>query len=344
MRGFRDDTREYILTQAPLQDTVEDFYHMLWDRKVTCVVMMCRLVENGSVVCPRYMPTRSPVWSKIAAPTSDGMISSRTRVLTFGRFKVRLLKESANDVFTLTRVRVSNRAVGSRTLTHIAYHAWPDPARISVKPGDLISLVHLVRTAHRQHAAPLVVHCTSGADRAATLVLADVIMRQCEYDARADVLGAVCRMRQDRGCVLSSPVCGSSEGGGGVCVSDFVCLFVCFCVCLCLCVRLCVSVSASAISCLPASLLACAHTRASLTPLQRISTPPPPIFFQELYGLLYDVALTYLQMVAGAQPQSHTPNPAFDINDKCVVVCVTVCVVACVRAWLHACLHACALY
>lgn len=179
---------------------------MVWDRHVSCIVMMCRLVENGSVACPRYVPTRQTQVAKIGAPTSHGIVHNKSRVLHFGRFRVRLLHEHSTQPFTLTKLRLYNRNVGSRVIAHISYHIWPDTSKLTVTAQDLIPFVYFVRAVHKRHQGPLVVHCSSGADRAACLVATDLLMQQCELRGIADVLGTVCRIRQDRGCTFSSPV------------------------------------------------------------------------------------------------------------------------------------------
>lgn len=45
---------QYILTQGPLQNTVGDFWRMIWEYKVSCVTMLCQLQEKG-VVSFRYL-------------------------------------------------------------------------------------------------------------------------------------------------------------------------------------------------------------------------------------------------------------------------------------------------
>ena len=39
----------YLATQAPLENTVNDFWRMMWEFKSRAIVMLCQLNENGEV-------------------------------------------------------------------------------------------------------------------------------------------------------------------------------------------------------------------------------------------------------------------------------------------------------
>ena len=47
----------YIATQGPLENTVCDFWQMLWEQGCNIVVMLTRIIENDTSMCYRYWPS-----------------------------------------------------------------------------------------------------------------------------------------------------------------------------------------------------------------------------------------------------------------------------------------------
>ena len=48
----------YIATQGPLQNTVEDFWRMVWEFKCRVILMLCPLTEEGLESSHCYWPTK----------------------------------------------------------------------------------------------------------------------------------------------------------------------------------------------------------------------------------------------------------------------------------------------
>ena len=47
-QGYRH-RHNFIVTQAPLQDTVGDFWRMVWEHKSAAIIMLTQLEEGGQV-------------------------------------------------------------------------------------------------------------------------------------------------------------------------------------------------------------------------------------------------------------------------------------------------------
>ena len=51
LKGYKQRDA-YIVTQGPLENTVEDFWRMMWEYQCGCIVMLCQLEEDGQVYRP----------------------------------------------------------------------------------------------------------------------------------------------------------------------------------------------------------------------------------------------------------------------------------------------------
>ena len=47
----------FIATQAPLPDTVDDFWRMVWEKQSATIVILTHEREGGKVKCHRYWPS-----------------------------------------------------------------------------------------------------------------------------------------------------------------------------------------------------------------------------------------------------------------------------------------------
>jgi protein tyrosine phosphatase len=50
------DARAYIATQGPLDNTINDFWLMVWAERAPAIVMITKLVESGKAKCEPYLP------------------------------------------------------------------------------------------------------------------------------------------------------------------------------------------------------------------------------------------------------------------------------------------------
>lgn len=48
-QGYKGVTRQYIATQGPMDNTIEDFWRMVWEHKCDVIVMAVNFQERGIV-------------------------------------------------------------------------------------------------------------------------------------------------------------------------------------------------------------------------------------------------------------------------------------------------------
>uniref|UniRef100_UPI0037E84A90 receptor-type tyrosine-protein phosphatase H-like n=1 Tax=Semicossyphus pulcher TaxID=241346 RepID=UPI0037E84A90 len=180
MPGY-NNIREYIATQGPLPSTVSDFWRMIWEQRVNCIVMVTNCTESGKTKCEQYWPG-----------------DSKPRLC--GELSVTLKSEQQEANWTLREFTMKRKNTSEeRTVKHFHFTAWPDHG---VPQGTevLIQFRGLVRQ-HIQRegtGAPTVVHCSAGVGRTGTIISLDVLLQQLEKERAVGIYPFVHKMRLSR--------------------------------------------------------------------------------------------------------------------------------------------------
>lgn len=146
---IKGSEKAYIATQGPLDDTIEDFWHMVWDQKTSVVVMLTKVFENLKAKCAKYWPD----------PDES---------VTFGEYTVKCKeeREEATD-FTLRRLTIRKQGESkSRKVVQIQYTGWPDYG-LPEDIGVFLDIIACADTENTQK-TPIVVHCSAGIGRSGT--------------------------------------------------------------------------------------------------------------------------------------------------------------------------------
>jgi len=155
--------REYILTQGPLEKTVDDFWLMVWQQQSSVIVMLCNLVEAAREKSYQYWPLEvghTMVLGEVrqAVALEVTMVDSEVR----GHYTTR--------VFSLTDTVTGE----NRTVKQFHYADWPD-FNVPDSPDNFLAFLQDVRQSgwFSQDSGPPVVHCSAGVGRSGTLCLVD---------------------------------------------------------------------------------------------------------------------------------------------------------------------------
>ncbi|XP_064615031.1 tyrosine-protein phosphatase 10D-like [Liolophura sinensis] len=132
--------REYIAAQGPLETTVEDFWRMIWEQKVTIIVMLTKVKEKGMVKCVQY-------WQDEDGNHEYGNIAVER--LSYSNLNTYELRE-----FTITNIHDTT----VRKIKHFQFLTWPDFGVSNCE--DMVNFLQDVRSHVRPNmSGPLLVHC-----------------------------------------------------------------------------------------------------------------------------------------------------------------------------------------
>ncbi|XP_054847254.1 tyrosine-protein phosphatase non-receptor type 23 [Eublepharis macularius] len=173
-----------IATQAPLVGTASDFWLMIYEQKVSVVVMLVSEQEIEKQKVVRYFPTER------GQPMVHGPI---TLVLTS-------LKASPTHVERMITLQFRDQSL-KRTVIHLQFSSWPELGLPDSK-GNLLRFIQEVHS-HYLHQRPLhtpiVVHCSSGVGRTGAFCLLYAALQEVEAgNSIPDLVQLVKRIRQQR--------------------------------------------------------------------------------------------------------------------------------------------------
>eukprot|EP00066_Takifugu_rubripes_P014273 XP_011603539.1 PREDICTED: LOW QUALITY PROTEIN: tyrosine-protein phosphatase non-receptor type 23 [Takifugu rubripes] len=173
-----------IATQAPLTGTAADFWLMVYEQKVSLVVMLVSELEleKGKVV--RYFPTER------GQQLSQGPIT----------LSLTTQKSTATHVERMISLQYRDQSL-KRTVVHLQFTSWPELGL----PDSKSNLLHFIQEVHGHYLhqrplhTPVVVHCSSGVGRTGAFCLLYAALQELEAgNGIPDLPLLVKKMRQQR--------------------------------------------------------------------------------------------------------------------------------------------------
>uniref|UniRef100_G1R407 protein-tyrosine-phosphatase n=1 Tax=Nomascus leucogenys TaxID=61853 RepID=G1R407_NOMLE len=141
---------------SPMQETVKDFWRMIWQENSASIVMVTNLVEVGRVKCVRYWPDDTEV---------------------YGDIKVTLIETEPLAEYVIRTFTVQKKGYHEiRELRLFHFTSWPDHGVPCYATG-LLGFVRQVKFLNPPEAGPIVVHCSAGAGRTGCFIAIDTIMK-----------------------------------------------------------------------------------------------------------------------------------------------------------------------
>ncbi|KAM8930638.1 receptor-type tyrosine-protein phosphatase C [Pelodytes ibericus] len=182
INGFKEP-RKYIAAQGPKDETMNDFWRMIWEQKSTIIVMVTRCEEGNRNKCAQYWP----------------MAEDETEV--FGDIVVTMKEEKGFPDYITRKLHIAHkREKSERDVTHIQFTVWPDHG-VPDDPNLLLKLRRRINALSNFFSGPIVVHCSAGVGRTGTYISIDAMLEGVEAEGRVDVYGYVVQLRRQR-CLM----------------------------------------------------------------------------------------------------------------------------------------------
>ncbi|KAL1449494.1 hypothetical protein WDU94_001996 [Cyamophila willieti] len=190
------EQRFYIAAQSPLQNTVENFWEMVWEANVYLVINLVEASAEGTV---SYIPAKA------------------SKIIDVGEFRITKTLSQETGHCVTCKLQLSH--LGSkrhRSVWHLTYTNWNvtnnTPNSVSHFLGFLeeISSIreHVVTEIPLGHNRnpPSLIHCSDGVEKTGVTILCDLLLDMLDHNQTVDVPRILLSLRQQRMKLTSNVV------------------------------------------------------------------------------------------------------------------------------------------
>lgn len=183
VKGPADAGNYYIATQAPLENTVADFWRLVWEQNSRVIVMATDLLEDGVERCAEYLPAsvvldNQQQHGEFSVELKQREVKDKYAVSTLHvRRGARVVDEYADDADSVASVEDANANAGPvawREIVHVWYQ-WPTAQTSGGAPvGEESAIVAMLLEVRALLKRPTVGSDVGGVATAAAAMLSGV--------------------------------------------------------------------------------------------------------------------------------------------------------------------------
>jgi netrin-G3 ligand len=177
---------QFILTQGPMSNTVDDFWRMVWETRVSAIVMLCQLHENGKEQSVRYWPT--------------------DKLTQYGDIFIETQTENDTGFYIIRELQMTHTKQGNdvRVIKQFHFNDWSED-RVPETSAALIDMIGLVQKAHHLFGGgPVVVHDSSSVGRAGTFCVLNIVIERLKVEGLIDVFFTVHSLRRKHPGIITT--------------------------------------------------------------------------------------------------------------------------------------------
>ncbi|KAL8605903.1 hypothetical protein ACOMHN_059693 [Nucella lapillus] len=179
IEGYKTE-KAYIASQGPKPNTQDDFWRMVWQERITDIVMLTNVKEGIKPKCHEYWPAQGST-------------------LSTGHVEVTGVEEEerAHYVIRLFNIR-KLQSPEQRQVRQYHYVKWMDHEVPATTP--LVEFWRYVRARAPRTATapPLLVHCSAGVGRTGTYIALDILIDQSQQQQDISLYSTVDNLRNYR--------------------------------------------------------------------------------------------------------------------------------------------------
>ncbi|XP_074107914.1 protein tyrosine phosphatase 69D isoform X2 [Cotesia typhae] len=182
--GYKE-RKKFICAQGPMDNTVCDYWRMIWEQHLELILMLTNLEEYSKTKCAKYWP------DKDETKNFGDITVEHVRQRTFSDYVVRELK--------MTKVGERD----SRTIVQYHFLVWKD-FMAPEHPHAILKFIKRINEAYSLEKGPILVHCSAGVGRTGTLVALDSLLQQLADEGQVSIFNTVCDLRHQRNFLVQS--------------------------------------------------------------------------------------------------------------------------------------------
>ncbi|XP_012866495.1 PREDICTED: receptor-type tyrosine-protein phosphatase alpha [Dipodomys ordii] len=196
INGYQEKNK-FIAAQGPKEETVNDFWRMIWEQNTATIVMVTNLKERKECKCAQYWPDQGCwTYGNIRVSVED----------------VTVLVDYTVRKFCIQQVGDVTNRKPQRLITQFHFTSWPDFG-VPFTPIGMLKFLKKVKACNPQYAGAIVVHCSAGVGRTGTFVVIDAMLDMMHTERKVDVYGFVSRIRAQRCQMVQTDVSGLGMRG-----------------------------------------------------------------------------------------------------------------------------------
>ncbi|CAL2029951.1 unnamed protein product [Caenorhabditis brenneri] len=195
------DAMRWIATQAPIdsgesvgKETVSDFWQMIVQYDVACIVMLGQHQEDFVQKCGEYWPSAMGKTSRYGNVEVKVVCELEEKSWVHREFDVSPTSSYFRGSAKSSRKSRNSSAQSHVKVSHWQYKDWKD----NDTPRIASFLEFLLQVRGRQYTSPVVVHCSAGIGRTGVFICTDNVISRFESEGIIDIFSEVNRSRQQR--------------------------------------------------------------------------------------------------------------------------------------------------